>query len=122
MSELSPDLNNTSVHCAFVPTPTCVDPRPELDRAALEISAKFELAIRAAGFRSLPISDHLSSLRYVYSTCYPLLPSLLCGSGGASRTLSRAASRRPAEDREIGMINNYNYWQTCQLLCGNGHP
>ncbi|MED6238321.1 hypothetical protein ATANTOWER_017083 [Ataeniobius toweri] len=52
---------------------------------------------------------------------YPLLPSLLCGSGGASRTLSRAASRRPAEDHEIGMINNYNYWQTCQLLCGNGH-
>lgn len=48
-------------------------------------------------------------------------PSLLCGPRGASRTLSRAVSRRPAEDREISMINNYNYWQTCQLLCGNGH-
>lgn len=50
------------------------------------------------------------------------LPSLLCGPRGASRTLSRAVSCRPTEDREIGMINNYNYWQTCQLLCGNGHP
>jgi len=52
---------------------------------------------------------------------HPSLPSLPCGPGGASRTLSRAVSCRPAEDREIGMINNYNYWQTCQLLCGNGH-
>lgn len=56
-----------------------------------------------------------------FSASHPFLPSLLCRPGGASRTLSRAVSRRPAEDREIGMINNYNYWQTCQLLCGNGH-
>lgn len=50
---------------------------------------------------------------------FPTQPALQ--SRGASRTRSRAASRGPAEDREIGMINNCNYWQTCQLLCGNGH-
>lgn len=65
----------------------------------------------------------LTTLLFLPHSCagHPSLPSLLCGPGGASRTLSRAVSCRPAEDREISMINNYNYWQTCQLLCGNGH-
>lgn len=62
-------LNNTSVHCTFVPTQTCVDPRPELDRIAPEISTGLVLAIRATGFRSLLISNHLSSQRYVCCTC-----------------------------------------------------
>lgn len=37
-------------------------------------------------------------------------PILLSWPGGASGTLSRAASCCPTEDHEIGMINNYNYW------------
>lgn len=53
---MSPDLNNTSVQCVFVPAQTCVDLRPELDLAGLRVFVGFVLAIRTTGFRSLLIT------------------------------------------------------------------
>lgn len=50
---LSPDLNTTPVQCALVPAQTCVDLKPEVDGAGLEVFPGFAAAVRTTGFSSL---------------------------------------------------------------------